>query len=134
MQRERRLMAVVLDEYGGTAGVVTHDDLLEAIVGEIADDDEPTPLSGGSATIFEADGGTSRDEVEQRFDMRLPPGRAASIGGLLVELAGRIPAAGERFSVNGLEIDVLQASPARVERLLIRQAPPPPVRLGERTG
>ena len=52
---------------------------------------------------------------------------------LLVELAGRIPAAGERFLLQGLEIDVLAASPARVERLLIRQSAPPPVTLGQHT-
>ena len=131
MQRERRLMAVVLDEYGGTAGVVTLDDLLTTIVGEIADDDEPTPPAGLAAGVLEADGSTTRTQLEQHFDVRLPPGRAASIGGLLVELAGRIPAAGERFLLAGLEVDVLQASPTRVERLLIRLAAPPPVRLGQ---
>lgn len=130
MQRERRLMAVVLDEYGGTAGVVTLDDLLATIVGEIADDDEPTPAAGTVAGVLEADGSTTCAQVEQHFDVRLPPGHAASIGGLLVELAGRIPTAGERFVVAGLEVDVLQASPARVDRLLIRLAAPPPVRLG----
>ena len=71
--------------------------------------------------------------MEQRFDVKLPAGRASSIGGLLVELAGRIPAAGERFLLQGLEIDVLAASPARVERLLIRQSAPPPVTLGQHT-
>ena len=79
------------------------------------------------------DGGLSRETVEQRFDVKLPAGRASSIGGLLVELAGRIPAAGERFLLQGLEIDVLAASPARVERLLIRQSAPPPVTLGQHT-
>ena len=133
MQRERRLMAVVLDEYGGTAGVVTLDDLLEAIVGEIADDDDPKPVSASNSSLFEVDGGLSRETVEQRFDVKLPAGRASSIGGLLVELAGRIPAAGERFLLQGLEIDVLAASPARVERLLIRQSAPPPVTLGQHT-
>jgi CBS domain containing-hemolysin-like protein len=130
MQRERRLMAVVLDEYGGTSGVVTLDDLLATIVGEIADDDEPTPPAGTGPGLLEADGSISRSQVEQHFDVLLPPGRSASVGGLLADLAGRIPAAGERFIVAGLEVDVVQASPARVERLLIRLAAPPPVRLG----
>jgi CBS domain containing-hemolysin-like protein len=131
MQRERRLMAVVLDEYGGTAGVVTIDDLLAAIVGEIADDDEAPAAAGATLTLLETDGGTSREAIEERFDVALP-GRSASIGGLVAELAGRIPQAGERFLVSGLELDVLQASPTRVERLLVRPAPPPPVRLQER--
>jgi CBS domain containing-hemolysin-like protein len=132
MQRERRLMAVVLDEYGGTAGVVTIDDLLAAIVGEIADDDEATAAGGAASALLETDGSTSREAIEERFEVTLPPSRSATVGGLLAELAGRIPAAGERFLVGGLELDVLQASPTRVERLLVRPAPPAPVRLQER--
>jgi CBS domain containing-hemolysin-like protein len=53
----------------------------------------------------------------------LPTGRSTTVGGLLVEWAGRIPNAGERFLVHGLEFDVIQASPTRVERLLIRSGP-----------
>jgi magnesium and cobalt transporter len=129
MQRERRLMAVVLDEYGGTAGIVTLDDLLESIVGEIVDDDEPGTATGMGPGVLETDGSASREVVEARFETRLPPGRSASIGGLLVELAGRIPVAGERFVVSGLELDVVQSSPTRVERILIRTTPPPPTAL-----
>ncbi len=132
MQRERRLLAVVLDEYGGTAGLVTLDDLLEAIVGEIVDDDEPAMAPTTAPGVLETDGGLSREAVEVRFDTRLPPGRSASIGGLLVELVGRIPVAGERFSVAGLEFDVMQSSPTRIERLLVRTTPPPAIPLAER--
>ncbi len=129
MQRERRHMAVVLDEYGGTLGVVTLDDLLEAMVGEIAEDEPVAP--GAGAPLLEADGGLARDAVEERFDVRLPPARAATIGGLVAELAGRIPNAGERFVAAGLEFDVLQASPTRIERVVIRPVPPAPVPLPE---
>jgi len=129
MQRERRLMAVVLDEYGGTAGIVTLDDLLESIVGEIVDDDEPGAATLMGPGVLETDGSASREVVEAQFETRLPPGRSASIGGLLVELAGRIPVAGERFVVAGLEFDVVQSSPTRVERILIRTTPPPPTAL-----
>lgn len=133
MQRERRLMAVVLDEYGGTAGIVTLDDLLESIVGEIVDDDEPGAATGSGPGVFETDGSASREAIETRFDTRLPQGRSASIGGLLVELAGRIPVPGERFVVAGLEFDVVQSSPTRVERLLIRATPPPAIALQGRS-
>ncbi len=129
MQRERRLMAVVIDEYGGTAGIVTLDDLLESIVGEIVDDDEPGAATFMGPGVLETDGSASREVVEAQFETRLPPGRSASIGGLLVELAGRIPVAGERFVVSGLELDVVQSSPTRVERILIRTTPPPPTAL-----
>lgn len=133
MQRERRLMAVVLDEYGGTLGVVTLDNLLEAIVGEIADEDEAAAPGMTGAGLLETDGSTPKQAVEEHFGVSLPKADSASIGGVLVALAGRIPAVGERFLVAGLELDVLQSSPTRVERLLIRQAPPPPIQLQERS-
>jgi CBS domain containing-hemolysin-like protein len=129
MQRERRLMAVVLDEYGGTAGVVTLDDLLETIVGEITDEGEEAVAPSASASLLEADGSTSREAIEEHFEVTLPPSRSATIGGLVAELAGRIPSPGERFLVGELELDVLHASPTRIERLLVRPIPPPAQRL-----
>ena len=63
------------------------------------------------------------DAVADRFGVTLPAGQATTLAGLVAELAGRIPHAGERFRLDGLEIDVLAASPARVERLLVRAAP-----------
>jgi CBS domain containing-hemolysin-like protein len=126
MQRERRHLAVLLDEYGGTAGVVTLEDLLTAHGGEIFDEDDaaasgqpPAP----AAEVFEADGGTTLDAVSARFGVTLPDTAATTVAGLLTELAGRIPVAGERMAVRGLEFDILQASPARIERVLVRQGP-----------
>lgn len=124
MQRERRHLAVVIDEYGGTLGMLTFEDLLEELVGEIFDEhDEESGAGAASATgPLEADGSTPRTAVEERFGVTLP-GRGSTVGGLLVELSGRIPAAGERFLIGGLEFDVLQASPSRVDRLIIRPGP-----------
>jgi CBS domain containing-hemolysin-like protein len=131
MQRERRHLAVVLDEFGGTLGIATLEDLLEELVGEIFDEHDEgvqgAPAVGGN--VFEADGTTPTAAVAERFEVAFPTGQAATIGGLLAELAGRIPNAGERFTLQGLELDVIQASPTRVERLLIRPAPPPAVPL-----
>ncbi len=128
MQRERRHLAVILDEFGGTLGILSLEDLLEELVGEIFDEhDEGVRSAQASApTLLEADGSTSRAAIEERFGVKLPVG-GTTLGGLLLQLAGRIPAAGERFVVAGLELDVLQASPARVERLLIRPGPVAPV-------
>ncbi|MDX2193494.1 MAG: hemolysin family protein [Gemmatimonadales bacterium] len=124
MQRERRHLAVVLDEFGGTLGLCTLEDLLEQLVGEIHDEhDEPAPAPAETgAAVLEADASTARGEVEERFGVRLPEGRAETLAGLVAELAGRIPQPGERFAVAGLEIDVLHASGTRVERLLVRAA------------
>ena len=125
MQRERRHLAVVLDEFGGTLGIATLEDLLEELIGEIFDehDEEVRGATSPLSTIFETDGNISLEAIEERFGATLPHGRSTTIGGLLVEWAGRIPHAGERFLVRGLEFDVIQASPTRIERLLIRSAP-----------
>jgi putative hemolysin len=128
MQRERRHLAVVLDEFGGTLGIVTLEDLLEELVGEIFDEHDGRPAApGGGPVLREADGATPIDALEAEFEVRLPHVRTTSIGGLIAELAGRIPQAGERFLLAGLEVDVLQATPTRVERVLIRRAPATPV-------
>jgi CBS domain containing-hemolysin-like protein len=132
MQRERRHLAVIIDEFGGTQGVVTLEDLLEELVGEIFDEHDedavppPLPASG----LLETDGSEPVEAVAERFAVELPGGRAATFGGRVSELAGRIPAAGERFVVGSLEVDVIQASLSRIERMIVRRAPPLPLRLG----
>lgn len=131
MQRERRHLAVVLDEFGGTLGIATLEDLLEELVGEIFDehDEGVRGAPAASASLFEADGTTPASAIAERFDVSLPAGHATTIGGLIAELAGRIPNAGERFLLQGLEFDVVQASPTRIERVLIRPGPVPAVPL-----
>ena len=130
MQRERRHLAVVLDEFGGTLGIVTMEDLLEALVGEIVDEEAAGGGLGASArspetpTLLEAPGSLPVVELEAYFAIELPPGQASTIGGRLVELAGRFPASGERFVVRGLEVDILNASPSRIERVLVRRGSP----------
>ncbi len=122
MQRERRHLAVVLDEFGGTLGIVTLEDLLEALVGEIVDEtDRASASETDSPELLETEGSRAVADLEQYFGVEFPAGRATTIGGRLVELAGRFPASGERFTVLGLEIDVLQATATRVERVLIRR-------------
>ncbi len=132
MQRERRHLAVVLDEFGGTLGIVTLEDLLSALVGEIYDEGSMEPVGGATpaeVAFIEADAGMAVEAVEERLGVTLPPGHAATVGGRVAELAGRIPAAGERLLVGGLEVDVLQASPNRLERLVLWPRPPVPVPL-----
>lgn len=123
MQRERRQFAVVLDEYGGTAGIVTFEDLLKELVGEIFDEHDAPPHSERPAPeIVEASGATPVEEIAARFAVALPAD-AETVGGLLARAAGRIPRAGERYAVAGLEFDILSSSPTRVERVLIRHGP-----------
>jgi CBS domain containing-hemolysin-like protein len=125
MQRDRRQMAVVLDEFGGTAGIVTFEDLLEELVGEIFEEhDRAAPGSGETAQLVEVPGTTPVEDVAAAFGVRLPES-SETIAGLLTRLAGRIPAAGERYLLAGLEFDVLAGTPNRLERLLIRRGPAP---------
>jgi CBS domain containing-hemolysin-like protein len=131
MQRERRHLAVVLDEFGGTLGMVSLEDLLEELVGEIFDEyDNGAPGAVPAApAVFEADGSTPLTAIEQHFEVELPKARTSTVGGLLAELAGRIPVAGERLMIRTLEFDVIASSPTRVERVLIRPGPVAPVAL-----
>jgi len=136
MQRERRHLAVVLDEFGGTLGIATLEDLLEELVGEIFDehDEEVRPEPAGGPTVFEIDGNVPPEAIEERFGVALPAGRSTTVAGLIVEWAGRIPNPGERFLVRGLELDIIQASPTRIERLIIRAGGVPAVALPSGAG
>ncbi|HEX2218651.1 MAG TPA: hemolysin family protein [Gemmatimonadales bacterium] len=136
MQRERRHLAVVLDEFGGTQGIVTLEDLLEELVGEIFDehDEEIRVEPPGGPTIFETDGNLPPEALEERFGVTLPRGRSTTVAGMVVEWAGRIPNPGERFIVRGLEIDVIEASPTRIERLIVRSTETPALTLPAGTG
>lgn len=129
MQRERRHLTVVLDEFGGTLGIVTMEDLLAAMVGEIYDEHEETaerrvPAEAGP---WETTGSADVTQIEERFGVRLPEGQSQTIGGRLAELLGRFPRIGERLRVAGLEFDVLAASVTRLERLLVRRVGADPV-------
>lgn len=135
MQRERRHLTVVLDEFGGTLGIVTMEDLLAAMVGEIYDEhDETAEHRIRAAGPWEVTGSTDVTEIEERFGVRLPTGQAQSAGGRLAELLGRVPLAGERFRVAGLEFDVLAATATRLDRLLVRRIGADPVVLDRGTG
>ncbi len=129
MQRDRFQVAVVLDEFGGTAGMVTFDDLLRELVGDVFGDQEPRDLQeGAAADLVEATGATPTEEIAARFQVELPE-EAETIGGLLARAAGRIPQAGERFAFGGLEFDVLAATPTRLERVMVRRGPVPTIAL-----
>ncbi len=125
MQRERRHFAVVLDEFGGTSGIVTLEDLLEALVGEISDEDDAEVMPPEDQTeLVECDGATTVGEVAERFHLSLGGRNTTSFAGRLVERLGRIPVTGERFRLDDLDVDVLAATPSRIDRLLVRRGVP----------
>jgi CBS domain containing-hemolysin-like protein len=130
MQATRMQMALVIDEYGGTDGLVSLEDVVEIIVGNIEDehDDESGPLVVADGDGFLADARAGLDEVATAIGANLGAGEEGddvdTIGGLVFSLLGRIPVRGELIAVpgpDGFEIEILDADPRRIKRLRIYQ-------------
>ncbi len=120
-QRQQTQCALVVDEYGGTAGLVTIEDLLEEIVGEIRDeyDVESEPIVDEGKGRFVFSGKVSIDEVAQKLDVEIEREGFETVGGFLMHHIGRVPAVGEKFDVDGLAVEVLDAERRRINRVRI---------------
>ncbi len=120
-QRQQTQGAIVVDEYGGTAGLVTIEDLLEEIVGEIRDeyDVESEPIVDEGAGRFVFSGKVDIDEVQRRLDVRIEREGFETVGGFLLSHLGRVPAVGERFDIDGLDVQVLDAERRRIHKVRI---------------
>ena len=118
-QRQQTQCAIVVDEYGGTAGLVTIEDLLEEIVGEIRDeyDVESEPIVDEGRGRFLFSGKVNIDEVRQRLDVDIEREGFETVGGFLLARIGRVPAVGERFEIDGLRIEILDAERRRINRV-----------------
>ncbi|MEV7319630.1 hemolysin family protein [Streptomyces sp. NPDC093970] len=122
----RRTMAVVIDEYGGTAGVATLEDIVEEVVGEVRDEHDPheTPdLAPAGAdergrSLWSADGAARTDQLA-RVGLRPPDGPYETLAGLVAAELGRIPETGDRVEVAGWRLDVVDASGRRAARVLL---------------
>ncbi|MDQ1043579.1 hemolysin family protein [Streptomyces sp. V4I2] len=122
----KRTMAVVIDEYGGTAGVATLEDIVEEVVGEVRDEHDPheTPDLARAGTdeegraLYSADGSTRTDQLA-RVGLRAPEGPYETLAGLVATELGRIPAVEDRVEVAGWLLDVVDASGRRAARLLL---------------
>jgi putative hemolysin len=122
MRSQRQHLAIVLDEYGGTDGIVTMEDLVETLIGDIRDeyDGDEEELSPESATgDFEVDGLTSLEDLSADAGIDIPEGPYETISGFVMHFLGRIPVEGDLVSVNGIRITVLSMEGKRVGRLLI---------------
>jgi magnesium and cobalt exporter, CNNM family len=122
-QRQQTQIAIVVDEYGGTAGLVTIEDLLEEIVGEIRDEydveSEPVVDEGGGRFVF--NGKVDIDEVAQRLGVQIEREGFETVGGFLMTHLGRVPAVGERVDIDGLSVEVLEVDRRRVHKVRIRR-------------
>ena len=128
MQKAHVYMAIVIDEYGGVAGLVTVEDILEEIVGEIEDEDisgeekEIVPAGDGAYEIL---GGVEIGKIERLFAMEIADDDFTTIAGFVIAQKGSVPVVGEHLKLNGLEVDVLEADEKRISRLRIKKAEQP---------
>ena len=127
LQARRQQMAIVVDEYGGTAGLVTIEDLLEEIVGEIADEhDDETPesqaLPDGSLLL---DGRTHIERLEEEFGLRFPDSPFETVGGLVSSFLGYVPKPGETVEVEGVRLTVERADERRVLEVRVERSERP---------
>jgi magnesium and cobalt exporter, CNNM family len=126
MQKAHVQLAMVIDEYGGVCGLVTVEDILEEIVGEIEDEDiageeleEIVERKDGS---YEVMASIEIGKIERLFDMEIEADDFTTIAGLVINESGKVPAVGEVLMIRGLEVEVLEADERRILRLLVRKA------------
>ncbi|MFD9635266.1 hemolysin family protein [Streptomyces violascens] len=122
----KRTMAVVIDEYGGTAGVVTLEDIVEEVVGEVRDEHDPHETPDLAPAGQDADGralysadGAARDDQLAAIGLRVPDGPYETLAGLVATELGRIPTVGDRVDLAGWRMDVVDASGRRAARVLL---------------
>jgi putative hemolysin len=129
MQKNNIRMAIVVDEYGGVAGLVTIEDLVEEIVGEIRDEHEQPEIVRENQESYIVSGGMDVDRLAELFGTKPEGKESATIAGLVSELAGHIPQKGETVDEDGLHFEVLESTSRKVERVRITVAQPRQLKL-----
>ncbi len=118
---------MVIDEYGGVAGLVTVEDILEEIVGEIEDEDTETDeiveIIEAGGGYYEMPGSIEIGKIERLFDIEIEDDDFTTIAGLVTSESGRVPRIGEHLNFHGLNVEVLDADERRINRLRLRRAP-----------
>jgi CBS domain containing-hemolysin-like protein len=129
MRQNNVRIAIVVDEYGGVAGLVTIEDLVEEIVGEIRDEHEKSQVVKENDHSYIVPGNMDVDHLDELFGVRPEGKEAATIAGLVSELAGRIPQKGEVIEEEGLRFEVLESTDRKVERVRIVAVQPRQMKL-----
>jgi CBS domain containing-hemolysin-like protein len=124
-KKKRVHIAIVVDEYGGTSGLITIEDLIEEVFGEIEDEydteeERLVPLEAGWVLV---DGRLEIEELEEHLNVQIPKKDFESVGGLIFHLIGRVPRKGETIAYPGLEIRIEAADERKVEKVRIRKTP-----------
>lgn len=126
MQKAHVQLSMVIDEYGGVSGLVTVEDILEEIVGEIEDEDiggeELNDIVERDDGWYEVQGSTEIGKIEHLFDMEIEADDFTTIAGLVINASGKVPQTGEQLTFRGLEVEVLEADERRIGRLLVKRA------------
>ncbi|ODS55419.1 MAG: hypothetical protein ABS36_09635 [Acidobacteria bacterium SCN 69-37] len=124
-QQGRMQLALVVDEYGGTAGLVTVEDVVEELVGEIHDEYdsevEPVVREDDDTFVFSAKVGIG--EVTDRLGLEIEDGAFETVGGFVLSRVGRVPAVGERFEFEGLDVEILEAERRRIHKVRLHRRP-----------
>jgi len=125
LKENKKHMAIVIDEYGGTAGLVTLEDLLEEIVGEIRDEHETGTAADGilqspdGSSIF--DGRIEIEKIEEHLNVNLKKGRYETLSGLILNSIKRIPLSGEKFQIENLEITIEHADERSIKKVKVKK-------------
>jgi CBS domain containing-hemolysin-like protein len=127
MQASHTQIAIVIDEYGGVAGLVTVEDIIEEIVGEIEDEDTGQEeiieiIEGEGGGYYDVLGSTEIDNIERLFDIDLEDEEYTTIAGLVTSEAGYVPKPGEHLNLRGLNIEILKADEKKLSLLRLRRA------------
>jgi len=124
MQLERVQIAIVVDEYGGVAGLITMEDIIEEIVGEIEDEDTEEEIveiiEGADKSYYDVLGSTEIGKIERLFDMEIEDDDFSTIAGLVTSEAGYVPKIGETLNIRGLDVEILRGDEKRLTLLRLK--------------
>lgn len=126
LRNKKSHMAIVIDEYGGTAGILTMEDIIEEIIGDVMDEYDSeenliVKLDDGSISV---NARLDVEELEDYLDVELPEGKFESVGGFVISLLGRVPVMGERVLYKNIEMIVESANSRKIEKIKIRRIDP----------
>jgi CBS domain containing-hemolysin-like protein len=132
MRARRIYLAIVVDEYGGTAGMVTMEDVIEEVVGEIHDelDEDQDLVHAQEDGTYRVDAKVDLDDLNERLGVTLPAGEYDTLGGFLYALAGEIPSPGDRFEHDHLEFTIAAVQGKRITSVIVRPLGPAVVEQG----
>lgn len=128
MQTSRYQIAIVVDEYGGVAGLITIEDIVEEIVGEIEDEDEPEEvveiIEGADKSFYDVLGSTEIGKIERIFGMEIEDDDFTTIAGLVISEVGYVPKIGEKLNIRGLDVEILEADEKKISLLRLKTVAP----------